>query len=501
VGFGGGLNLRDPSNALDLDELSEADNVFVSDERGSLSARPGCRMMGLLPGSTGNERVLSMWRFDRGAAGPHILYHTSAGKLLYSANGGATITAIASNVSTSQPMSFETFNNKCYMSNGTDSYCSWDGTTYTTYPSAPKGKYLRLWRDAMWVSGIPGSPDRVYESNPGDAETFGVASWVDIAKGDGDRVTTLATDGNFLIVAKRDRIWVITDPVTFFNRLVDYEKGSESHFSWVACAGVLYFLSRYGIFAFLPDQPSVPISGKLDPIFNDSIINYGALESVTAYNFRDRVGWTLPEAGSSITTFQIEFSPKLPKAPWTTHRMPVRCFAVWRSGGTVILTAGSNNSNRVLQVFDTTAGDDDGTVFACQATTGWFALDLEDLIKYLRRIGIVARGSLYVALRKDFEYATAKLHAIDATAGGTDLWTTSDNWNEGVWGPVGSLADLTINTDLYFREIAVSFRDLGSSGAGAQPPIDIAGKSYTLGGGRWAVHEIQLHGMVMGPSR
>src|SRR5207344_1111650 len=113
-------------------------------------------------------------------------------------------------------------------------------------------------------------------------------------KGDGDMMTALGSDGTYLIVFKRNRAMTIYDPTTLYNRIVDPEKGCESHFSVVNFESNIYYLSRRGICRYLGDSPSQIISGKLDPLFDPSILNIGALNRVTSYSIHNRVGWALP---------------------------------------------------------------------------------------------------------------------------------------------------------------------------------------------------------------
>jgi hypothetical protein len=504
-GFAGGINIRDAINLLAGDELRKCENATL-DERGGVSKRLGCTNKGTFS-VTGTDRVLSMYTFYRGAsAAPQILIHTTGGRLYYTNDPTAqpiVWTQIASGLSTTSPYSFETFNSRCYMSNGVDAYAKWDGTTYTTIPSAPKGRYLRLWKDTMWVSGVTGLDDRVYSSNPGDAETYGVSNWVDLAKGDGDVVTALNTDGIFLIVGKRNRSFVIYDPVTFANRAVDFEKGFESHFSVIQFEGEIYYLSRRGICKWVSDSPSQIISGKLDPLFDPSIVNIAQLSKSFAYTVGNQVGWAIPEAGSVIPTIQVEYYPRLAgytaygnrgTGPFVIHRMPFGPAARYRSGTIEYLYAGANGANKVYQAFSA-VGQDDGVTFGTMVETGPVDFGAPTLIKYMRRCRLLGRGLFTFILLRNFQVGIYKSFPIDLDSA-ADIWTAADLWGAGTWGPDSIIQEKRFHPDAYARHFTIRIVD--SESTIGKKPIPVGTVDYNLDAGKWALYGYYIDATVGG---
>lgn len=498
-GFDGGMNIRDAITQLSGNECRKLENGLL-DERGGFSKRLGCLSKGTF-GSSGH-RVLSSYVFYKVGATPQLIIHTTNGDILYTNNPDAvTITwsTLVSGKSTTDPYSFETFNSKLYMSNGVDDYASWDGSTYTAFPSAPKGKYLRLWKDTMWVSGIAATPDRVWASDPGNAESFGVASWVDIAKGDGDQIIALASDGLFLIVGKRNRAMTIYDPVTFANRVVDFEKGFESHFSVAQFEGIIYYVSRRGICQWLGDTPSRIISGKIDPLFDPSILNLGALDRCWAYTHENRIGWAFPEIGSSINTFQLEYYPRLVDrnnsvGPFAIHRMPANQLVKWRSGSVERLFATSNIANKVYQAFADT-GQDDGVTFSTIAETGALDFSRPTVTKYVRRMRVLGRGQFTLLMLKNFRIDINKTIPIDMSSG-VDLWSSGETWGSDNWGPDFLLKEQKIHPDVYARFLTLRFTDSDTdTGTKAVP---LGSKEYRLGAGEWAVYGYNLDATVLG---
>jgi hypothetical protein len=435
-----------------------------------------------------------------------VLIHTTAGALLYTNDASANPvvwTSIATGLSTTARFSFETFNSKVYMSNGVDAYCSWTGSAYATYPTAPKGKYLRLFKDTMFAAGVPGLDDRVYESAPGDAETWPVANWVDITHGDGDFVTALGTDGLVLIVGKRSRLSTIYDAVTLANRVVDFEKGCESHFSMVSFEGDIYYLSRRGIAKFDNSGPAIVISMKLDPLFTMAILNISALNNVTAYVYQNQVGWALPEVGSTIPTIQIEYYPRLAPitqfgsrliGPWVFHRMPAGIFTRVRSGSTEYLYGAHTTANKFLYLF-APAGTDDGVTFAANMETAPLDFGVPQRTKYIRRIRFLGRGKFTVQLRREFQTSLYKTEPIDMTSG-TDLWALTDLWGVGTWGPDSLLKEAVWNSDAYGRRFQMKFSDQFTDYG--HKIIEVGSHEASVNAGEWAVYVAVLEGDILG---
>jgi hypothetical protein len=503
-GFGGGVNIRDAQNLIGPDELRRAENV-VLDAKGGLSKRLGCANAGAV-GASG-DRILSSYTFYRGTAVPQVLIHTTAGNMYYTSDptaNPAVWTLITGGLSTTTPAAFETYNNMVFFAEGTV-YASWSGSTYTTYPSAPKGIYLRVWKDAMWVSGVAGLPDRVYSSTPGDATTFPGSNWVDILHGDGDFVACLATDGLFLIVGKKKRIQVIYDPALLQNRTADYEKGMESHFGVIHMEDKLYFLSRLGICWWQGDASARLISYKIDSLFKQELINLGALGNVYGYQIADRCGWALPEAGQTYPTLTIEYYPRygpiyqisgsVGPGPWVMHRFPATAFATFRSGQVEYLYAGATGANKLYRIF-APVGTDDGNTYTTTVETGFY--DLGDAVnyKYLRRIKVIGRGRFYFQLKRNFNTAVYRTYLVDMTTA-TDVWG-KDNWNSpgDTWGPDSYIKEKILNPDAYGRSFALIITD-GETTVGTAP-VPVGSHDVALTAGEWQFLEAVLDGQQLG---
>lgn len=498
-GWAGGVNIRDAVNLVAPNEARLLENM-VLDERGGATKRSGCESHQDF--GSGSDRVLSTYTFYRGASAPQVLIHTTAGKLYYTNDAEAnpiTWTQIATGLSVSVPFSYETFLGRVYMGNGVDDYRKWDGTTQTTFAAAPKGKFHRLWKDTMWISG--GTPDRVYSSAPGDPETFPAPNFVDIGKGDGDDVKALATDGQFLVVGKRDRTFTIYDPVTFANRVLDNEKGFESHFAVVQSEGTIYFLSRRGICQYLGDSPSVVISAKIDPLFSDELLAIDKMSQAVGFSFDTRVMFALTEVGQTRNNLVIDYYPRLTDSQsgvgaFAFHRIPIHCYTRVRSSGTDLLYGGHWSDNTFLKVF-ADIGTDDTDTFIGTLETAAFDLGDPHVTKYLSTLRLLVAGAFNCFILRDFRpelYRTIPFSAVE----GSDIWSTSDVWGSGVWGTFDPrVQDIRKNVDAYARYFTFRFQDASDTDTGfKQVPVGATLKNIVSG--EWSIYGLVLEGKRMG---
>ena len=505
-GFVGGANIRDASILMANNEARPIENI-VLDERGGGRKRRGC----LSHGTFGVEatRMLSCYTFYRGAGVvPQVIIHTTDGKLLYTAAPDAVPvvwTEMATGLSTTAPMNYETALGKVYMGNGVDQYCSWSGSAFQQFPSAPRGRYLRFWSDSMWVAGVTGENDRVYRADKGSAEVFTIAAWVDIGAGDGDHIRALMAMGQQLIVGKRDATWVVYDPVEFFNRVVDDRVGFESHTAGIQYEGTIYFLSRHGIFQFVGDAPNAQLSDRIEPLFTSEMIALDQLWQATCYSVLNRIAFAIPEAGQTRNTLVVEYYPRLGAStttaqrsigPMTFHRMPTHCFTNWRWGTKDILFAGHNNANKFLHVF-APVGTDDGVAYQAMLQTAWFNFDNPIHTKYLREMRFLCGGRFQVLIYRNFDEQVYRTLLIDAKTI-PDIWETHELWGEGDWGKEDPVREIRkTNIDGYGRYFSFRFQDSYETDVSFQT-YWIGSKGRDLVLGEWSIYGFVAEGTVLG---
>ena len=503
-GWAGGVNQRDALPQIAADEAKVMENG-VLDQRGAFGKRLGCDFRGTF-GASG-ERAMTLYTYYRGIQPPQILMQTNAGKLYYTADTTANPivwTQIATGLSTTRSFSYETFNSSVYMGNGVDDFRKWDGAVLTPFPTAPKAAYLRLWKDTLFMAGSDSLPDRVYESAAGNAESWPVAGWIDIGRGDGDVLTALATDGQNLIVFKRNRHWTIYDPVTLANRVADFEKGCESHESVIEFEGEIFFLSRRGICRYFGDSPASIISSKLDPLFDPTVINLATLGKITSYTVGNQVGWAIPEVGANMPTIQLEYYPRLTavspqgvrgSGPFVFHRMPVAVFARVRVGTSDRLYGAKLGTNRFMELFSG-VGLDDGSPYVSILESGAFDMGQPTRTKYIRRFRFYGRGTVQVTIKRQLLSGSYKSFVLQMGSL-ADIWdAVNDKWNTGVWGPDEVIKEVVVNPDAYGRYFQLRFVDAMT--AVGRKQLNVGSKEYILMAGGWALHQYTVDADLLG---
>jgi hypothetical protein len=463
-GWQGGMNTRDDDDHLTPDEARLIENISLL-RSGAAQKRLGCDNRGTF-GSSG-DRILSAYAFYRVDLNiTQMLIHTTAGNLYRSTNFSTgvppTWTLIGGGYSTTQPMSFETFNTKVYFCDGVSNYSWWDGTTLGSSASAPKGKYLRLWQGSMWVSGVAGVAlvDRVYRSNAGNAEVFDAAAWVDIYKGDGDEVSTLVDYGLALIVGKFKRSFEIYDPVTYANRAVDFEKGFTSHWAVVRHEDDLYYLSDEAICKYMSDSPSEVISEKVGGYFSRLYLQMDRARYAVAAVYDGHIFWGLPLLGSNWNNFQLDYFPGLGgvttaygdrrDGPWVRHTMPVHFFLTVKLPLDERLFGSAVGSNTWVQML-ANVRHDLGTRFISILETAWFNFGDWTITKYLRDLRVFLYGQFRLQIRRNLAEYTYKEIVLDP-ATSNDLTAPPSSWNDS-----GEL--LMTNPDAYGRSFKFIFTD------------------------------------------
>ena len=481
-----GVNLRDAADQVSLAEALDLNNVLL-DWRGGVIKRAGSTTKVSLV--SGTYRVLSQYVFYRGASAAQHIVHMSDGSVKYSTDL-STYTNIWTGLSTSAPFTYETFNGKVYMSNGVDDYRWWDGAAAGSNAAFPKFKYIRLWKDTMWGTGISGNPTIVQSSAASDAETWPASNFIYINKDDGHINRGLYVAGDVLLVFKENEYHMIYDPAEFSNRLVDPDNGIVSHWAVEDHNNVILFMSKNGICAHT-DSGAQIVSGRIEPLFTSGLLNTSALDQVIAYQHQNRIGFSVPEAGQSVPTMQIEVYPTLEGLPIAFQRMPMKNAVLWTDGS---LLYGRTDTNKVMVGFN--GATDDGAAYSSLIRTGWFNFGSSLYRKYLRELRIHGFGDFYCTVLRDFNDSGIKtMHA--AMSASADVWdSTNDVWGVGTWGSATGIQDKTFHADSYGRHFSLVFLD-NASGVDNRY-IQLAGVRKAIPTGRWGLVGWNLHALLLG---
>jgi len=517
-GFGGGVFMfNNPSS----DQAFNISNMII-DPDGRAYKRQGAGYQSRIPPL--GKQVMSMFSWYRFGNPTQILAHGEDGHLYYSTDM-VNWTDGGSGLSTTEPASFTVGYSAgggsvtalnapaVYIADGAKLW-RWSGSVLLDITAALGSpppplpgivpRYVLWWKDTLWVATGKNSPNPEYlcGSGAGNADTFPATTFVRIGTGDGDYITALFTASQELVVSKRRRTFMVVSASTLENRVSDYEKGCESHFSVAKFDAEVYYLTRFGVARYVKDAPAQIVSDNIQPLFSTIFLNLAQLERCHVYRVHHKIGWTLVRQGQTLPDFQIEYYPQYPRQPWTFHRMQAQTFVTLRDTQEKLYFAHTGpNDPRIYEAFQLAASTDDGTFFQGLIQSVW--TDLGDPInrKYLRAIRLWGDGKFHVQVKKDRRDDAGQLMTADLNPP-QPLWNDpGDKWDPNdEWGSKGSIGSDIVYPDQYGRQFSVLFFDLDDippTEGTPKPRRGVADLTYTHPRG-WSILEATLELVQMG---
>ncbi len=103
---------------------------------------------------------------------------------------------------------FVVYNDELWGGNAVESHFKWDGTTFTTYATAPKGNIYEVFEDRLFISGVNAEPLTTYYSDVAAPQTFGATSLVKPLGT--DSIRALRNYYGTLMIFKEESIWKLT---------------------------------------------------------------------------------------------------------------------------------------------------------------------------------------------------------------------------------------------------------------------------------------------------
>jgi len=290
------------------------------------------------------------------------------------------------------PTEMETAQGKTYMTNGTDTVLSWDGTTLAQVAAFPKAKYIKWFHNYMFAFNVSGNRSRLYFSNLGDPETWGASDYLDIAPGDSDQGTGLNVLGDELIIGKGHRVKAFSgwSAATFSvkdvsDRLAEY--GVASHRTMLNIGNDLLFLSFAGdVPHFRSLQRTRYAVNIYGGIISDDIentmrgLNASAL-SVAAGLFDGKRAWFFVPNGSS-TINDLTLCYDTVTKGWTKHTgINASVALIANVTGAPVRYFGESRAQSKVYKLDS-SNSDNGSAISFQFTTRRFQPDFKRKHKY-----------------------------------------------------------------------------------------------------------------------
>jgi len=495
--FGGGLNLRDKSDAVKDSEAIDLLNVEFT-QTGAIKQRDGYTD---LTSSSLTNRVDSLGVFYT-ASGTRQLLAGCGTRLEALSTAGAVVaskTGLAGG-----PYTFARFaapgSEYAYCANGADTIQRWDGATWTSgaaiatvngtgasampkagavcvtaaVPGGTSGTNAanRLVATAYGTQTTAGpggattTPSRVHFSNPGLPETWetdGTAgrgrNFIDLTPGDGEQIMNAVTWRELVFIFKETKFFVYyseapaSDGTTEF-RIREVVSGvglAAKQAVCVAREGV-YFMARNGVYFTNGNEPTLvsdliaPVwTGDTEVYFQSGTLNFAQIALA-------RMAWHNEQVFVAIPTGTATYNDRVlvhdtQQRWWSVYDWPASALVSFRRSDQPELHfgygTGNNRAGRVTRGLT----DDNGTAIASRWRSGWFDYKTS-LVKTIRETKVWGTDTVVCAFAKDFELAyehqsTASFGSSSAVwaNGGVDQWPGGDLSD--VW-PAGGQVDVTL---------------------------------------------------------
>lgn len=252
----GGWNTSDPSIIAD-NELAKAQNWYYDDQQ-ILTTRQGIANFG--NPMTGAVNVHSLYYIEFSDGTKHLLAAatTATDTSVFKYNPTTTNwDVIKTGLTKDLRLSFVTFKNEIYWTNGTDNVTSYNGAAVSEHATVEKGKYLVVFNDVAFMGCIQNDKSVVYYSNANPIDlksSFG--NYIVIEEDNGQIISGLQYQAGLLLVGKEKSIYsydVVGDKVD----ILDYSGGVASHRSWKVVENDTLYLSNRGVYGLIQRKGTV----------------------------------------------------------------------------------------------------------------------------------------------------------------------------------------------------------------------------------------------------
>lgn len=283
--------------------------------------------------------------------------------------------------------------------------------------AGPKGKYVALFKDSLFIFGDPANPSRLSYSGGGDKindfTIGGGGGFIDISKNDGQIGTGLIVFKNTLLVFKEDSIYQFSFDTSGLPSvvLVNPSVGAIAPRSIIAVENDVFFASRRGVFTIGNEAGFAfdvlrtnELSSRVRSIYktiDPAYISRIAAVYVSDANKNLAVFAYTPSGTTTNSRALVYDRERLGWYKWTN--IQANCWTEWRgTDGVTHYLYGDDASGYVKEIL--TGTDDFGS-----AIRGVFRIKAEsfkelDRYKRLKDISLVLRrptGSIQVNLIKD----------------------------------------------------------------------------------------------------
>lgn len=294
---------------------------------------------------------------------------------------------------------------------GAGSTAAWTSTVVdATHVQVPIGRYILYHGNRVWIAGpssqpsVPGGgtadPSGLYFSNIGDPRDWPSANIVRFDPFDGDEITGLGTAGPYILIFKRNKVWLVTNTDTGANRLISRNLGCVAAKSIVETPIGTIFLSKRGVMvANHNDTQLLSDNEKL----SDPISPY--LEGLPASSLHLAAGayfdnyYYLSVVLTDGTRQMLAYDLRL--RSWWIHTLQTDVFAVWQER----LYGVPPTKLRIDRLFIPGVTQDPDANYSATWKGPYLTFGKPGIRKRCREIRVDGKGSASIGVFKDYNTA------------------------------------------------------------------------------------------------
>jgi hypothetical protein len=403
----GGINYQSSVYTLKEFEARDARNVVATDH-GAVAKRNGT-----LAFATIADTLTSLFA----SQDPSVLIAAGQTKLYKIDSGGVStdITGTAGTAGVPWEMVLAAGSGgqgPVYAMNGTDApkqwtsvgnFAAWTASTGTL----PNGTCMIYSGNRVFVghpaSGTADPDSTVYFSNVGDPRDWPVANVVMFDPNDGDEITGLGTIGQYVLVFKNDKAWVIYDLDTGANRKLGEGIGCIAKRTIVETPSGTFFLSKDHGVMVTDGSTAKPVSDPVLPLIRS--LN-PAQRSKACGTFHNDHYYLSISVGGIKNDVVLDFD--IQQNIWWVHVIgtdQAGCidFARWAPSGANRLYGVRASTGKIEELWVDGIHTDGGDTFSCYWNGPFHVFGQPALQKRVRQIRFDGSGRVSLSIARDFE--------------------------------------------------------------------------------------------------
>lgn len=209
---------------------------------------------------------------------------------------------------------------------------TWD-TSGKTNATPPKGKYMIINDERLFVAGNPTYPSEMYFSDAYNPDFFTPTDYEAIREDDGDAITFLKMQGGYLIVGKTNTIqkyytessstsdWYVSAPFSFVGCPAPYSAANSP-------IGIIYY-GRFGIYSFTGNTSQLISDAVTDDVRD--VASAGLNDCVGFYyNNEYHFSYTSELSGGAYNNRELIYD--IVRDAWVKDIKNINCYVAFDAG-------------------------------------------------------------------------------------------------------------------------------------------------------------------------